>query len=181
MKPHLPLLLLTLLCMAFSVHAQDFKVVDSTNECVLKEVTADFYYLYYKEDEILLDKDTFHIKNDTGVFLLPIDNGKQVRFADTLMLYYLPYRGFEYEGYWKRSNNYYVYMRAHDKSAWISVNKADGEVDTLVDIPYYSPSNLYYANCDQRGGEGRTNSYVEIHEPPNGAFNQNNFWQSTYF
>jgi hypothetical protein len=146
MKTHLPLLLLTLLGVAFGVHAQNFKVIEDTKDYILKECDSVYYYSHGlpPKDDFVLDTSKIHKVN--GVLKLPLDNGKEVVFKDSIGGDEERSEIYIYKGYNSKLKNYLIEQCAFRFCNYFIVNKLKGITDTLVSEPVYSPSyiNLGY-------------------------------------
>ncbi len=151
----------TLLFAAINLPAQEFKIIKDTTDYILKEVNMDFYNRYLKEDIINFNRDTPAIKKVKGVLLLPLDNGKQITLVDSPGAYNEAYKYFDYNAYYKKANVYFIMMHSNHGAGMYYVNKYDGKIDTLDNIPYYSPSISYYGYCDPARGN-RTSGYVKF-------------------
>ena len=143
MKPHLPLLLLTLFSVAFGVHAQDFKVIKETKDYILKECDSAYYYTHGlpPKDDFVIDTTKIHKVN--GVLKLPLDNGKEVVFRDENTIY-------SYHGENKKQGYYLLdAMGLKHINFYYLIDKKNGMIDSLeCNMPIFSPTIFYAYNID---------------------------------
>ena len=142
LKRHLLLLLFLLL--AYIVNGQDFKVIKETDDYILKEVDSGYYYNHEIKAKNNFVFDTTNIHKVDGVLRLPLDNGKEVVFKDTMDMTHLDIRNYKLIENNNKLNSYMIEGDFYERGAYYLINKKTGLIDTLYGKPIYSPSNKFY-------------------------------------
>jgi hypothetical protein len=143
MNPLRYFLFLSLFLLWNNTHSQDFKVIGETKDYILKECDSVYYYSHGlpPKDDFVLDTAINNHKN--GILKLALNNGKYIEFGDTLTLEHLgEILTCNYYGLNKINGCYLVgiYYCCMDFRAYL-INNSYGYIDTLENLPSFSPSN----------------------------------------
>jgi len=137
--------LLHLLLSAFLANAQNFKVIQETDDYILKEIDSAFYYSHGNKphDDFIIDSSKIYITHNG--FKLPLDNGKFVEFKGEYINEYYTDPNYHYYGENKQIGYYKVSSCKGLTIKFYLVNKKNGEIDTInFEPPVFSPTNKYY-------------------------------------
>ena len=110
---------------------------------MLKEVDSVYYYSHGIEPNNDFVIDTTKIHKVNGVLKLPLDNGKSLEFKDKItndanLVFY------RYEGENKKFGFYLLDRSMADWYFKLFINRTNGKIDTINNVPTYSPSFIYY-------------------------------------
>ncbi len=149
MKSYTISLLLSLLFVAINLPAQDFKVIEETKDYILKVADSGYYYAHGlpPKDDFVLDTTKIHKVN--GVLKLPLDNGKEVVFRDTVDSLNYNYAEYKFKGISKKLAFYLITQHSTYLGTDLIVHVNTGKIDTMVSSQsklIYSPSFIYYCN-----------------------------------
>ena len=137
-----------LLFLAITANAQYFNVIEETKDYILKECDSAYYYTHGIEpkDDFIID--TTKIKKVNGVLKLPLDNGKELIFRDTIVdknpdLFRNHYKGED------QKNGYYLMGQYYSNEHYelYLIDKKNGTKEHIENAPNYSPSSIYFVYC----------------------------------
>jgi len=145
MKP-LHFLFLSLLLSSLITNAQSFKVIQETDDYILKDIDSAYYWSQgtRPHDDFVIDSSKTYKANN--VIKLPLDNGKFAEFHEELSNGVCCEKYFNYYGENKKIGYYKVSSTEGLAIINYFVNKKNGTIDTLIENPEFSPTNQYYVS-----------------------------------
>ncbi len=118
--------------------------VDSSKNYTVTTIKKEDFDNYSKEKALGCLTDTSIIKKQGDSLAFIADNGKKVVLKDSLWdSFDTEKRKFNYEGYLAESNGYIVMAKYYESSEVLLINKSDGNITKLWDIPKLSPDKKY--------------------------------------
>ena len=146
MKPHLPLLAISLLLLTISHQLSAQTVIEETKDYILKECDSVYYYSHGlpPKDDFVLDTTKIHKVN--GVLKLPLDNGKEVVFRD-IWNKKIEVNEYLYRGINKSLGYYLVEGIIGEWEENYLINTKNGVIDSIQRKPNFSLSGIYFGYC----------------------------------
>ncbi len=141
-------MLLPLFFLAFTANAQSFKVIIDTAEYSIREVDSAYFTKHQIKPDYKYEDDTDKVKKEGTELILPLNNGKKMSLWDNTWSGDVFYCANSYVGEYKRLGLHLIqYDGPFKETKFVLLNKETLETDTITEIPYFSPSNQYYAFC----------------------------------
>ena len=139
------LLFLYLIIAASLANAQQFKVIKESGYYKLMLVDSGYFFSHGIENKKDFILDTNKIKKKDGVLRLPLLNGKEIVLKDTLgNPWIVKVKEYFYKGENTKLGYYFIGVNLFETSEEYLINKSNGRIDTLDNMPVYSPSYLFY-------------------------------------